>query len=179
MTLQKSFKTLIGWKPLLIIALAFSSAIQAQPNSPLKVELHSNSVRVHGRSLLTLNVILRNTDSHRVVVLRGEPGFAEAGGLELVIVDQQGANQPARASLGILSLEEARDGAQHVKLAPGHGLGLHRRDRVSDLFPKPGRYHVLVNYRSPTPSIGNRSVSSGAVEGSQATSNTIEIDVLD
>lgn len=161
-----------------LLALGSASTTQAQSNAPLSIELRGRPASVRSDGVISFKVRLSNTHQHRRVALRGEPGFAATGGLELVITDSKGERRTAPATPGILTLDEAREGHRRVELEPGRTLGLSRVERVSALFPVPGRYRVLVSYRSLSPASGNRSVSPAALEGSEAISNTVDIDVV-
>lgn len=171
------------WKPA-VLAGALLSAVLCSPLTwakqagPLEVSLDVPTVQLHLTDTMVAQVAMNNTDAHRRVVLRGEPGFSAGGGLTLMITDSSGTTRSAPAMPGELSLSDAQSGARHVVLEPGHGMGMHRRDAVSALFPSAGRYQLQVIYRSPMPTADNPSANAGDLEGTETVSNVVAIDVI-
>jgi hypothetical protein len=124
-------------------------------------------------------VEVSNIEPKKRVVLRGRLGFSEAGGLELVVIDSQGTRRAIEPIPGDLTREQARSGSHKVVLDAGHGMGIPWQLPAQDLFPAAGHYQVLVNYRSPMPTSSNPSVVEGDIEGSEATSNVVEVEVVE
>jgi hypothetical protein len=156
-------------------AAMFSSPAPAQAPAPLELTLRAPT-SVHTDAIAEFQVILANRNPNRTVALRGGPGFSDAGGLVLVFVDDAGHRHVAPPAYSEVTLEQARDGSRALLLQPQHALSLHRRGRMSELAPGPGRYRVHVEYSSPTPLPAVASASSH-VENATAVSPSFEIEV--
>jgi len=162
----------------LFLALFFSGLSMAQTSSThLEVQLRILQTTVRLGDPVSMTVIIRNKNPQQSVVLRGAPGFSESGGLSVVIVNGRNEQRTLAHRPGTLSLAAAQTGSPRVILPPGASLAVSRRERASALFAGTGTYWVQVNYQSPLPAPGNPSVSS-AIEGSQAASNVIAIEVI-
>lgn len=161
------------------LLLLLSSASFAQTRSPLEITLHTTSTKVTRDQTIPVQVILRNVDERQRVVLRGEPGFSEAGGIELSASDQRGAATRLDRSRGAMSLREAQEGDRRVVLAPGESLGVHRRIHVGSVFRTPGTYTLKALYQSPVPAERNPSIDARNIEGSRAESAGLTIEVTE
>ncbi len=174
---MKTIRTATHYATVLLLALA-ANVSPAQSGPSVAVELRTPPT-IHLARAVPMVVLVRNTDpQHRRVVLRGQLGFSQAGGLELVIIDSQGTRRSIAPTPGDMTLEEARTGSRRVVLDAGHGMGIQRRTQALDMFPTVGHYQVQVNYRSPMPVNGNPSVIGDEVEGSEATSNVVDVEVV-
>lgn len=163
-----------------MLLLAFAPcASMAQSGSTLLVEIKTPKTRLHLGGRMQMTVVLRNTGAQQSVVLRGDPGFSAAGGMELVVIDGQGVSHSLPPTSGDMTLEQAQAGTRRVVLPPGHGHAVYRQAHVQTFFPAVGRYQIRVNYRSPLPSAGNPSVVPSAVEGSEASSTPVAIEVVE
>lgn len=163
----------------LLLAVLAPCAAPAQSTPSLSAELLTPTDQLRLGGVVQFTVLLRNTDTQRSVVLRGEPGFGPAGGMELVITDGQGVSRSLPATSGDMTLEQAQTGTRRMLLPPGHGHAVYRQMPVQTLFPSVGQYQLRVNYSSPMPTPGNPSVASNAIEGSQATTATVAIEVVE
>jgi hypothetical protein len=162
-----------------VVSLVLSASAIAQPPSPLSVELRTPTREVRRGDLFLLQVGLSNVDEARTVVLRGDPGFGPAGGLELRVTDSQGRTTIAPRTVSYVTLSEAQDGVRKTLLRPGQALWINRHVRVRDLFPAPGSYRLEVRYTSPSPSSRSPALPGRVVEGASEQSNIAEIRLVD
>lgn len=160
---------------LFLLAMLISGLAMAQSASPLSVEIRGQKPKLRLGDPIGLTIIIQNNDANQSVVLRGEPGFSESGGFELMSIDAEFVTRELPALTGGLTLSEVRAGSKRVVLAPGRGLTIPLRTSSSQLFPRPGRYQLVVSYQSVMPDAANRSVDPGVLEGAQASSRAIEI----
>jgi len=157
---------------LLLLGVVACSSVhhaQAQAAQPLDLSLHVPAAQVRREGTLSLAVVFRNSDAAQMLVLRGQPAFADDGGLRLTVIDAAGtrrvvAVEPAGAHL------PHPGGAERVQiLPPDHGVSVHRRVRAADLFPGAGRYRLEVSYTSPAdpPALPPGSIDAGAAVSAQ------------
>lgn len=159
-----------------LAAMFIGHPIQAQvpPRLELSVELAKHELALGDE--VAMLVVLRNPLPQRVV-LRGDPGFSAGGGLVVTATDAAGRRFVLSPEPGFISEDEVRSGDSKVVLAADEGLGLGHRFAAQKLFPRAGFYSLVVEYQSPHPSEGNRSVVSGEAEGAHATSTALTIEV--
>lgn len=162
-----------------LLATLIPIAASAQSDSLLEATVRLSKTKVKRDGAVSLLVILRNTSKSDRVVLRGNPGFTEAGGLTVVATNGRGERLELPATRDDLTREDARRSDRRVVLGPEEGLGFSRPVRVNRWFPTPGRYQVTVDYASPTPTNENRAVVSGEIEGSRTTSAPVSIEVVE
>ena len=158
----------------LLWMLLLSPAV-ADPALDLRV--HVPFVRASLSATIPVAIVWTNRSTSQRVVLRGEPGPTQAGGLSLFVVDDNGVSRALVRLAGRLSLDEVVNGSRRIELAPGHGHGISKRFRVNEIFPAPGRYRIEARYQSPLPVAGNSTISPGAIEGSSAVAMSVEIEV--
>ena len=162
---------------LMLIALAPIAAI-AQSEPRVEVTLHTPVTQVRRGQTLPVTVIVQSTEERRRTVLRGDPGFTEAGGIELVAIDEAGTEFRLSPTRSEWTRDQVRSGDRRVVLEPRTGFGMQRRVRAADWFPRAGRYELVASYASPLPVEGNRSVIEGDIEGSVGTSLPVVIEVM-
>jgi len=167
------------WKHLLaalLLALASSGVFaQGRPSAQITISTPTPTVRLDEE--LAIHVFIQNAEQQRRVVLRGEPGFSEAGGVRIEFSDERGTRSLLPTTQGTLSLAEAREGDRAMVLEPGEGIGMHRRLPVEAVFQRPGRYTIRALYESPSPTARNPSVDRNNVEGATAQSAELIIEV--
>jgi hypothetical protein len=160
----------------LLLALATGSAL-AQGRPSVSIELSTPTPRVRLDQVIALYVSLSNTEARRRVVLRGEPGFGDAGGIRIDFEDDRGTRSLLPTTPGTLTLSEAQEGNRAIVLEPGESIGMHRMLPVAAVFQKPGRYKLRAYYESPTPSTRNPNVDRNNVEGATAQPDDLTIEV--
>lgn len=158
------------------LIVGLSTPSMADPASSLDLLLRVSPPTVRRDQRVTMEVLVQNRDRRRVV-LRGVPGFTDTGGISLVVIDASGVRTPVELERGELSAAEVRSGERRTLLNADEALGTYVQFNAAKLFPKAGRYEIVASYASPHPSAGNRSVVAGEVEGSQAVSQPVAIEV--
>jgi hypothetical protein len=154
-----------------LLSCAASPLLAQASQVDLQLQVLTSTVKLEQPA--TFRIVLSNPHPSRRVALRGDPGFAAGGGLELVVIDAAGVRRKAPPA-DELAADETPDDSRAVLLHPGHGLALQRRELASALFPAPGIYRVQVEYRSPLPANAG---GGNDIEGAAAVSDLIEIEV--
>jgi hypothetical protein len=159
---------------LALTVLVLPSSVLAQ-KSNLLVTAAVTPRTVSQDGLVQLEARIQNDAKSKAVVLRGEPGWTAEGGVSVRITDTSGNARVIRADLGGLSAAETREGSRKTVLKPGEGVSITRQLAAAQLFPRAGNYTVVITYRSPQPSNGNRSVNPDDLEGEAAQSEPITV----
>ena len=160
-------------------------------SAPLELTLYVPATQVQRAGALSLALVLRNGDAEQMLVLRGQPAFAEGGGLQLTVIDAGGARRvvamqsvnahlsdPAAADEGM----DARGRATQEQFAerihvlpPGHGVSVHRRMQATALFPTAGHYRLEVSYTPPDNPPA--ALAAGSINAGAAVSAQVEVEV--
>jgi hypothetical protein len=160
-----------------VLALIFGPGVHAQSSAPLDLSLHVSAAQVRREGALRLAVVFRNGDAEQMLALRGNPEFAEGGGLQLTVIDAGGTRRVvAIPATGVRSPNPA--GAERVRiLPPGHGTSVHRRIQASMLFPAVGHYRLEVSYTPPADP--PTALPAGSISASAAVSGQVEVEVTE
>lgn len=161
---------------LLAFAALLPGISAAQSDGQLAVTVQVLTTKARLGDVVPIEVILRNTSERSRLVLRGTPDFNEAGGIGVVAIDANGGQTRLASTPSELTVDQARAGSRRIVLEPQTAVGLQRRVRVADLFPKVGRYEIIASYASPLPT-GARLPIPGEVEGSLGISKPLVFEV--
>ena len=134
--------------------LGSSQTPMMQPSgggAPLDLVISCSKARIRLNDSFILSARLLNV-SNESVSLFGQLLWGDGGGLTLHVLDQNGQTVYAMEhddGLVVPTMLTKRD--SYVVLFPDHYLGIERKDKQSNLFPKVGCYSLFAEYRSPVP----------------------------
>lgn len=135
---------------------ALSGERPRQEGSPLLLELSVSPATVNISEQVALDVRLRNLKSwtspeeEGEVTVFGSLGWGYGAGLALNIRNETGeVVHEQNYSDRLVPPSEFKRRESFVTLQPDHYLGTVRQDPARELFPRPGRYVVWVEYASP------------------------------
>lgn len=116
---------------------------------PLKPSVHTDRASYGLSDDINIEVRLTNRGDSPLLVY-GELGWGFGGGLILRITDKGGKPvEPRHLDDDSVPPGAPSDSRNFVRLFPGHFLGTSRKDKVVDLFGRPGQYRLVVDYLSP------------------------------
>lgn len=160
-----------------VLASFLTPVAHAQSSAPLHLSLHVPAAQVRRERTLALAVVFRNGDAQQMLVLRGQPAFANGGGLQLTVTDAGGARRAvAMQPIGANLANPAAPDRVQI-LPPDHGVSVHRRVRAAELFPSAGRYRLEVSYTPPADPPA--ALPTGSVNAGVAVSAQVEVEVTE
>jgi hypothetical protein len=146
---MNSFKSiLISF--LLLATLPFCTG---QGNTSLRVEIAADHKTYLLTDDITIMARLKNTGSGSLWIFK-KLLWGYAGGFVLEVTDSSGNKIEAEEYDDDLVVPTTLNNPQSfLELLPDYEWGIQRRDRIGNLFRKPGRYEIRLLYRSPVPRV--------------------------
>lgn len=160
-----------------------SGAESVTASSVISVHAQASGGRFTSGDVVRLSVSLQNDSERTVYVDRRLVWGGHAGGLRIEIRDRHGKVVPSRMLAdAMMPPPQPEDITLLVRLERGCFYGTHLELPVKETFPEPGRYSIIVGYKSwlRREHVGAqlRDVAAVWADAPEVVSNTVMIEVV-
>ena len=118
---------------------------------PLAVSIRTDQSTYTWNDSIQMTILIKNI-STQPLFLYGELRWGLSASLFLFVSNEKGQFAQMNYLEDALPPSPPFKRASFIKLNPGYLFGTTRSDKLSDLVPGPGTYHLQVEYHSPIPS---------------------------
>lgn len=154
------------------------NACAKEPIDGLRLEVRAEEGTVPVRGAFQLCAEIHNDNALEPMTLYGDLGWGYGGGFVVEIRDAaKNKVEPRFLDDSHLIPTTLDDKAYFVAVQPRHFLGTCRSDKVKDLFGHPGKYEVIVRYRSPVPNEFAQGENFIGLEKGWVESNVVSVEV--
>lgn len=135
----------------IVACVVFCAHVGTADAADLSVGISSDCASYGLQDGITFRVELKNRATSPIT-LYGKLGWGELGGLTLKIAQMSGkVVQPNILDDDMIIPSTLSNRVYYATVFRNQFIGVSRTDRVSELFPAPGKYKVWVEYLSPVP----------------------------